>query len=181
MLRILKKMDLGHKRWNDGRKFLRVQSDTVVLMAVFLHKMQKSRQNGRACIYYLDDTWVNQNHTRETCWKMSDGSVGLRVPVCHAGSAATRFSPERKLIFRSKSKALIYYHNEITYETFKKWSAEQFLLYISPEFIVMVKASTCSVMMEKPPCKDMMKADIIARLSSRNIPHTASQTNSKLL
>jgi hypothetical protein len=90
-----------------------VQSDTVVAMAVFLHKTQNARQNGRACIYYLDETWVNQNHTRERRWKMSDGSVGLRVlvskggrlPVCHAGSDARGFIPERKLIFRSKSKA----------------------------------------------------------------------------
>jgi hypothetical protein len=96
-------------------------------MAVCLHKTQKARRSGRACIYYLDETWVNH-------------SVGLRVPVsksgqlpvCHAGSAATGFIPERKLIFHSKSKALTYYHNETTYETFKKWSEEQFLLYISP-------------------------------------------------
>jgi hypothetical protein len=38
ILRILKKMDFRHKRWNDGRKFLMVQSNIVAAMSI-LHKM----------------------------------------------------------------------------------------------------------------------------------------------
>jgi hypothetical protein len=50
--------------------------------------MHKIRESGRACIYYLDETWVNHNHTKKKCWKMSDSSGGLRFSVSKGGQYA---------------------------------------------------------------------------------------------
>jgi hypothetical protein len=74
---------------------------------------------------------------------MSDDSASLRVSiskggrliVCHAGSATTGSIPVQ-LIFHSKSKVSTDYHTQMTSETFKKWSAEQFIPYISPESVI---------------------------------------------
>jgi hypothetical protein len=92
--------------------------------------MHKTRQGGTAFIY-----WVNQNHTRKSCLKLSNGSGSLmdligkggRIIVCHAGSATTELIPESKSIFHFKLKASTDYHNEMTSQTFKKWFEEQFL------------------------------------------------------
>ena len=112
-------------------------------------------------IFYLDKTWVNQNHTRLYCWKISDGSGGLKEPVskggcliiCHASSAATGFIPESKLVFRSK-KSTSDYHCEMKADTFKKWFMGDFLFHLPPESVLIFdNASYHSQNRQGPNCK----------------------------
>jgi len=50
-------------------------------------------------VVYLDETWVNQNHTRGYIWQNEQNSEGLKVPtgkgsrliICHAGSSSFGF------------------------------------------------------------------------------------------
>lgn len=110
LLRILRNMGFRYRKCNDGRKLLMERSDIVAARDVFLRIMHDVRQEGKSTIFYLDETFINQNHTRKACWVMNDGTGGLRVPVgkgarlilCHAGSASTGFIPQCKLLFRSK-------------------------------------------------------------------------------
>ena len=84
-------------------------------------------------------------------------------------------------MFRSRSK-LTDYHGEMTSELFKKWFQEQLLPFIEPQSaIVMDNASIHSVILDKTPCSSTKKADIVAWLSDKNIPHTSSQTRVELL
>lgn len=70
-------------------------SDIVALRAMFLRTVHKIRQIVDANVYCSGETWVNQNHTHKSCWKRSDESGSLQVPVSkggrvimyHAGSA----------------------------------------------------------------------------------------------
>lgn len=191
MLRILKDMGFRYQKTNDGRKLLLERSDIVAARTVFLRTMQQIRQAGTSRIYYLDETFVNQNHARAMCWKMSDGHGGLKVPVgkggriivLHVGSAETGFIPQSKLIFKaSKAKNSEDYHSEMTYVIFRRWFKEQLLPYIPPcSVIVMDNASIHSVQVNKAPTTNSKKADIIAWLTSNGIPHSSSHTRAELL
>lgn len=191
MLKILKSMGFKHRKSNDGRRFLLERSDIVAARMRFLREMHEIRQAGSSQIYYLDETWVNQNHSRSRCWKMSDGSGGLKVPigkgsrliVCHAGSAVSGFIPQSKLIFRSKSKCKSSdYHSEMTAAVFRKWFEEQLLPYLEVNsVIVMDNASIHSLIVDKSPCSNTRKSDIVAWLANKNIPHSSLETRAELL
>ena len=79
---ILKKLNFKYKRCNDGRKFLMERSDIVAARVKFLRKMNELRTNGDIRpIVYLDETWVNQNHTRGHIWQNQENTEGLKVPT----------------------------------------------------------------------------------------------------
>jgi hypothetical protein len=84
-------------------RFLMEQIDITAARAVFLCKMHKIRESGRACIYYLDETWVNQNHTKKRCWKMCDSSGGLRFSVGKGGQYAMLVQQPEDLLQRTNS------------------------------------------------------------------------------
>ena len=190
MYRILKDIGFKYMRSNDGRKFLMERSDIAAARIKFLRTMHNIRQqDNNTNIYYLDETWLNQNHARKLCWKMSDGSGGLKVPtgkggrliICHAGSSATGFVPESKLVFRSKSKSSDY-HSEMNGDTFKAWFVNQFLPYIAPRsVIVMDNAPYHSVLIDKAPTTRTRKGEIVDWLQRHNIPHNSSNTRLELL
>ena len=85
------------------------RSDIVCKRYNFLRKMKELRCTGRPIIY-LDETWVNVNHTKDKVW-MCEGPDGdyvvpirKRTPfiVQHAGSSSG-FIPGALLCFQSKS------------------------------------------------------------------------------
>jgi hypothetical protein len=192
MLRILKIIGFKYARCNDGRMFLMERSNIAAARALFMRTMHNIEQAGHTNINYLDETLVKKNHARKSCWKLSDGSGGLKVPVvkgghliiCHTGSAASGFIPQSKLDFRSNEKSVSAsdYHCEVDAATFKKWFEEDFLPYLAPEsVIVMDNASYKSKQRDKPPSTNSRKDDIMVQLSSKNIPHTVPQTRHELL
>ena len=190
MLRILRGLGFRYKMCNNGRKFLMERSDIAAARARFLRKIHEVREAGHN-IFYLDETWVNQNYTRQSCWVTSDGSGGLKVPtgkggrliICHAGSAATGFIPQSKLVFKCKKQnSNTDYHSEMNAETFEKWFIQDFLPYLPPaSYIVMDNASYHSRLRDKPPTTSSRKAEITAWLSEKNIPFQAKETRNELL
>jgi hypothetical protein len=74
----------------------------------FLRTMHNIHSSGDTRpIFYLDETWVNQNHSPKYIWQDSNRSGGLKVlvgkgskiTVCHAGSNKTGFVKDSKLTF----------------------------------------------------------------------------------
>jgi len=64
MRSLLKNLKLCFKKCNDGRKFLMERNDIVVLRCTFLRKICTLReQKDTRPIVYLDETWINQNHS----------------------------------------------------------------------------------------------------------------------
>lgn len=62
---LLKNLDFKYKNCNDGHKFLMERNDIVASRVKFLRKMNAFRcNNDSRPVVYLDETWVNQNHTR---------------------------------------------------------------------------------------------------------------------
>lgn len=66
MLRIMKNIGFKYRSSNDGRKFFMERGDIVSARSRFLRKMHNLRASGdQRPRVYLDETWVNQNHSRK--------------------------------------------------------------------------------------------------------------------
>lgn len=62
------------------------RNDIVTLRNIFIRKMCTLRSSGDTRpIIYLDETWVNQNHSRNYTWQNELNSEGFRVPICKGG------------------------------------------------------------------------------------------------
>jgi len=130
MQRLLKNLKFSYKKCSDGRKFLMERNDIVSLRCTFLRKMYTLRvNNDTRPIVYLDETWVNQNHSRTIAWQNETNSIGLKIPtgkggrliVVHAGCAKYGFIQNSKLVFRSNTGNSTDYHNQMNSEVFKSW------------------------------------------------------------
>lgn len=73
--RIHRSLHFKYKKCNDGQKFLMERNDIVCMRVKFLQKIRNLRQNNDSrTVIYLDETWVNQNHTRGYIWQSGTNS-----------------------------------------------------------------------------------------------------------
>ncbi|KAH6920073.1 hypothetical protein HPB50_028940 [Hyalomma asiaticum] len=174
------------------------RDDIVAWRRKYLRTIREMRRQQRT-IYYLDETWVNAGHTKETVWtdtkvmSRQDAfrqglSTGLRAPsgkggrliVLHAGSAEG-FVDGAARVFRAE-KGAGDYHAEMDAARFQKWFVEQLLPNIKPRsVIVMDNASYHSAQVEKVPSSSSRKADIQCWLKSKSIPFSDDYLKSELL
>ncbi|XP_049513968.1 uncharacterized protein LOC125941081 [Dermacentor silvarum] len=176
-----------------------VISDPDMDMPTISTRTMQRMLNDLGTIYYLDETWVNAGHTKETV--LTDTKVmsrqdafrqglstglcapsgkGGRLIVLHAGSAEG-FVDGAALVFRAK-KGAGDYHTEMDAPRFRKWFVEQLLPNIKPcSVIVMNNASYHSAQAEKVPSSSSRKADIQCWLKSKSIPFSDDQLKSELL
>lgn len=117
--RLLKNLKFSFKKCNDGRKMIMERNDIVALRCKFLRNMCTLRQNkDNRPVVYLDETWVNQNHSRSYIWQNNEGTEGLKVPtgkggrliITHAGSYNFGFIKGSKLVFKCQIGNSIDYH-----------------------------------------------------------------------
>ncbi|GBN79628.1 hypothetical protein AVEN_125811-1 [Araneus ventricosus] len=114
-------------------------------------------------VIYLDDTWVNANHSPKFTWYSSISQGGLKVPlgkgsrliICHAESADQGFFPSAQLVFKSKST--VDYHEEMKSAIFKKWFLDLLRGLDEPCVTVMDNASFHSAYAEKIPSTKIKK------------------------
>jgi len=70
VVRILHNLNFKYRKCNDGRRFLMERNNIVACQVKFLRKMYELRQNNDTRpVVYLDETWVNQNHTQGYIWQ----------------------------------------------------------------------------------------------------------------
>jgi hypothetical protein len=109
MYKILKSIVFKYRKTNDGRKFLMERGDIVAALIKFLRTVRNLRITGdERPLFYLEETWIDQNQSKKYIWQDSSRKGGLRVLpgkgsrliVCHAGSAKTGLIPEFRWIFR---------------------------------------------------------------------------------
>jgi len=186
---ILKKLNFKYKRCNDGRKFLMERSDIVAARVKFLRKMNELRINGDTRpIVYLDETWVNQNHTRGYIWQNHENTEGLKVPtgkgsrliICHAGSPSFGFVKDAKLIFRCNSGNTKDYHSQMNATIFENWYLQMLMNLEEPSVIVMDNASYHSALLEDYPKSNSRKADVQQWLREKNIDFSPVETLDEL-
>lgn len=187
--KILKKVGFKFRKVSDGRVFLMERQDIVAARLRFLRTMHdiRSEKDGRP-VYYLDETWVNENHTRKYTWQSSSRSGALKVPIgkgkrliiCHVGSANTGFVKECKWVFRSKKNSQDY-HDEMNSESFKEWFVAFLNLLEHGSVIVMDNAPYHSVLAEKIPSSSWKKSDIQEWLNHKKIEFQFCETKPELL
>ncbi|KAL4121281.1 hypothetical protein QTP88_013826 [Uroleucon formosanum] len=183
--RILHNLNFKYKKCNDGRKFLMERNDIVACRVKFLRKMYELRQNNDTRpVVYLDETWVNQNHTQGYIWQNPENTEGLKVPigkgarliVCHAGSPSFGFVNNSKLVFRCKSGSTEDYHSQMNADIFEKWFVEMLANLEEPSVVVMDNASYHSVLAEEYPRANARKADIQKWLEKKSISYSPVET-----
>lgn len=122
------------------------RNDIVAMRVKCLRTIVNLRQNNDTWpVIYLDETWVNQNHTRGYIWQNEFNTEGLKVPrgkgskliICHAGSSLFRIVPESKLVFRCQSGSSVDYHSQMNYSIFKEWFIKMLQYLEEPSVIVM--------------------------------------------
>ncbi|KAL4107543.1 hypothetical protein QTP88_017874 [Uroleucon formosanum] len=190
MRSLLKNLKFSFKKCNDGRKFLMERNDIVALRCTFLRKMCTLReQNDTRPVNYLDETWINQNHSRTRIWQNAEQTEGLKVPtgkggrliICHAGSAKYVFISDSKLIFRANVSSFESdYHTSMNSEVFKNWFINMLNHLEEPSVIVMDNASYHSQLKDNFPKSNSRKAVVEGWLKNKNIEFSPLERLSEL-
>lgn len=163
LTKILKIMGFRYKKINK-RKILMERHDIALKRCEFLRQTKKIENWNN--VVFLDETWLNANHTmgktwtddtKESCSKVPEGK-GERLIICHAGTAKG-FVPNSLLAF--KSKKTNEYHEEMNFETFSKWFSTMMSNLEGPHVIIMDNAPYHSVQIQKPPTSANKKSEII--------------------
>jgi len=150
MQRLPKNLKCLYKKCSDGRKFLMKRNDIVSLRCKFLRKIYTLRvNNDTRPIVYLDETWVNQNHSQTIALQNESNSIGIKIPsgkegpliVVHSGCAKYGFIQNSKLVFRSNTGNSKDYHNKMNSDVFKSWFITILNNLEELSIIVMDKAS----------------------------------------
>lgn len=189
MWRILKSLKFKYKKCNDGRRFLMERNDIVASRVRFLRQMVNLRKNNDSRpVIYLDETWVNQNHTRNYIWQNQENCEGFKVPtgkgcrliICHAGSSSFGFVKYSKLVFRCKSSSSDDYHSQMNSQIFKKWFVQMLNNLEEPSVIVMDNASYHSVRMDNYPKSNSKKSLLQEWLQNKGVEFSPLETISEL-
>jgi len=183
--RLLKNLNFSFKKCNDGRKILLERNDIVALRCKFLRKICTLRQM-KDCrpMIYLDETWVNQNHSRSHIWQNNEGTEGLKVPIgkggrliiTHAGSSRYGFIEGSKLVFKCQAKNSTDYHSSMNADVFKAWFVDMLKLIPEPCVIIMDNAPYHSMYINNYPKCNARKTDVQNWLKNQGVNFSPLET-----
>ncbi|KAL4119466.1 hypothetical protein QTP88_012273 [Uroleucon formosanum] len=183
--RLLKNLNFSFKKCNDGRKMLLERNDIVALRCKFLRNICTLRQM-KDCrpMIYLDETWVNQNHSRSHIWQNNEGTEGLKVPIgkggrliiTHAGSSRYGFIEGSKLVFKCQAKNSTDYHSSMNADVFKAWFVDMLKLLPEPCVIIMDNAPYHSMYINNYPKCNTRKADVQNWLKNQGVNFSPLET-----
>lgn len=193
---VLKK-NLGFKFAHRQRKSVLLErSDIITWRRRYLREIKKVREQNRK-IYFTDETWLNEGHTRDKVWMdpailtprqaFNEGlSTGLRAPsgkgkrliITHIGSS-TGFVDGGLLCFVSGSSGD--YHEDMNGDVYEKWFKETLSRLDPNSVIVLDNASYHSRKKNKAPSTATKKEDIKIWLRSNNISFEDDMVRAELL
>lgn len=178
------------------RSILIERDDIVRWRRKYLRTIKQYREEHRP-IYYLDETWVNEGHTKDKVWV--DNSVknrrqafieglstglknpsgkGKRLIILHVGSELG-FVDGGLLLFESKKTAD--YHEEMNATVFEEWFIALLNKLPDNAVIVMDNASYHSRKLEKIPTTTSKKKDMQEWLRSKHIYFDDDMVRTELL
>lgn len=172
------------------------RSDIITWRRRYLREIKKVREQNRK-IYFTDETWLNEGHTRDKVWMdpailtprqaFNEGlSTGLRAPsgkgkrliITHIGSS-TGFVDGGLLCFVSGSSGD--YHEDMNGDVYEKWFKETLSRLDPNSVIVLDNASYHSRKKNKAPSTATKKEDIKIWLRSNNISFEDDMVRAELL
>lgn len=172
------------------------RNDIINWRRKYLKSIRKFRSEGRP-IYYLDETWLNEGHTKGKIWVDTEIidkrqafvqglSTGLKNPtgkgrrliILHIGSE-DGFVNNCLLVFEGKKSSD--YHEEMNANIFEKWFSDMLHKLPDNAVIVMDNASYHSRRSEKIPTQSSKKKEMQEWLASKNIEYSENMVRSELL
>lgn len=180
---VIKDIGFVYKKLNK-RKIIMERTDIALARCTFLRKAKNI--NDWSKVVFLDETWLNANHTVGKCWtddtaqsctKVPEGK-GERLIICHAGTAGG-FVPNCLLAF--KSKKTTEYHEEMNYEKFKDWFIGLLNNLKEPMTIIMDNAPYHSVQVNKPPNRSQRKSEFVKWLSDNRVTADMKMLKTELI
>ncbi|XP_072949967.1 uncharacterized protein [Epargyreus clarus] len=186
--KVLNKLKIKYLK-RSRRSVLIEKEEIVRWRFYYLQKMLRMREQRRK-IYYLDETWVNEGHTKSKIWQdlsiesarqaYQEGlSTGLKAPsgkgkrliVVHIGNE-DGFVENADLIFESK-KGEGDYHREMNSKVFEEWFSRTLEKLEPNSIIVMDNAPYHSRRLERVPSMNWLKKDIQSWLTEKGISFQA--------
>ncbi|XP_030039359.2 uncharacterized protein LOC115454785 [Manduca sexta] len=170
--KILRSIGFRYKK-SDKRKILLERYDIILKRLTFLRQVKTITAWDN--VVFIDETWLNANHTVSQTWTDDTAASTSKVPlgkgarliICHAGSASQGFIPDCLLAFASKSTSD--YHEEMNFEVFKEWFAKLLANLENPSTIIMDNAPYHSVQVDKPPTQATKKQEIVSWLERNGV------------
>jgi len=131
---------------------LKEKDDIIVARQSYLRKMRANRiaSNGKRIRpeVYLDESYVNKNHSNDFVWYSSEDGPWIQKPTGKGErliimNAITKdgWVPAAKVVFKSTRKTGDY-HGQMNGELFQKWFVEQLLPNIPSESLIMMDNAT---------------------------------------
>ena len=162
---------------------LKEKDDVIAARHRYIRKMRHNRiQSSEEKIIrpeiYLDESYINKNHSNDYVWYSSEDGPWIQKPTGKGErliilNAITKngWVPNAKTVFQSKKKTGDY-HGQMNGEIFKKWFNEKLLPNIPKKsLIVMDNAPYHNVLSStSAPIKSSKKAEIKSWLENNNIP-----------
>ncbi|GBP44049.1 hypothetical protein EVAR_85203_1 [Eumeta japonica] len=180
---VIKDIGFVYKKINK-RKIIMERTDIALARCKFLRKAKNISDWNK--VVFLDETWLNANHTvgkswtddtAQSCTKVPEGK-GERLIICHAGTASG-FVPNCLLAF--KSKKTTEYHEEMNYEKFKDWFIGLLNNLKEPMTIIMDNAPYHSVQVNKPPNQSNRKSELVKWLSENGVTADITMLKTELI
>ncbi|XP_072397434.1 uncharacterized protein [Diabrotica undecimpunctata] len=188
---------INFKYLKRSRTSILIERDDVVRWRRnYLTSIKRYRSEGKP-IYYLDETWVNEGHTKDKVWvdcaiknprqAFIEGlSTGLKNPsgkgkrliVLHVRSELG-FVNEGVLLFEGRK--IEDYHEEMNASVFENWFNNILQKLPKNAIIVMDNASYHSRKVEKIPTTSSIKKYMQEWLQIKNIPLDMEMVRSELL
>ncbi|KAL5007367.1 hypothetical protein ScPMuIL_016173 [Solemya velum] len=200
MRRTLNRMGFYHHK-KHGRRFLKETPKIVADRHSYLRKIRAYREAGYQVVY-LDETWVNSNHTCpgewsenrkcpisvlrpdcQECGRHIPSGKGSRLIVLDAGSSRTGFIPDVGLVFESKTNSQDY-HDEMNSKHFLDWFTNTLMPALdSPSVIVMDNAPYHNTKTKESafPKTCSTKGDICTWLTQRGVTYHHNEIKAELL
>lgn len=189
--REVRKMGFTFRKTKGNQRILCDRAHLVAARCTYLRQIRQKRSEGYD-IVYLDETWVNAHHTKESEWVSTDMAAGRNIPsskgkriiVAHAGSEQVGFIPGCGLVFESHTTDGRDYHKEMNAKIFNSWMKDTLLPALDrPSVLVMDNASyhNCLTEESKVPNSASTKDDIKRWLEQKGIPYDANAFKPELL
>lgn len=157
------------------------EKDYVVAARQRYLRRKRSNRKGSDVIrpeVYLDETYVNKNHSNDFVWYFDDDGPWIQKPTGKGDrliiiNAITKggWVPGAKLIFKSSRKTGDY-HGQMNQELFTKWFREKLLPNIPPKSLIIMDNAAYHNVLSKysAPTATCNKEKIRSWLEKNNIP-----------
>lgn len=171
---VLKSMGFKWKKVQNKRQLLIERPDIVFWRSRFVVQLKNAREAGTE-IFYLDETWVDNNLTFGKCWQTEGvtgvtawGSASRRLIIGSVGSKKG-FLKEAQLQFWAKSSQGDY-HGQMNCANFEKWFQEKVLVNLPPHSVIVLdNAPYHCRQLNKPPTKYDTKAIMVEWLQIKEV------------